>query len=293
MAKAKAKAQAQEQAQALAQEPKIFILVDTSYWIFYRYFAIIQWWGHTNPETPLTNPYENEEFVEKFIKTFSSALDGFKKKQKIHKKPTTIIAARDCPRSSIWRNTLYSDYKGTREKGEEFGGAPFFKHVYQDANKLLYEAGVNSILQFPNLEADDIIALTKNYIRNKYDDAQIYIIANDHDYLQLLDEHTEIVNFQNKFLKEGTKVFSDPQKNLFYKIVLGDKSDNINPIFKKCGPKTCEAYYENNELFLEALKKENAYEKYELNKKLVDFKELPGELVAKFLGDNADMLCKL
>ena len=288
---AKAKAKEQEQ----AQEPKIFILVDTSYWIFYRYFAIIQWWGHSNPETPLTNPYENEEFVEKFLKTFNESLVGFKKKQKIHKKTSTIIAVRDCPRASIWRNTLYSDYKGTREKGDDisFLGGPFFKHIYQDANKLLYEAGANSVVQFPNLEADDIIALTKNYIRQKYADAQIYIIANDHDYLQLLDEHTEIVNFQNKFLKEASKVFSEPQKNLFYKIVLGDKSDNINPIFKKCGPKTCEKYYENNDLFLEALKKENAYEKYELNKKLVDFREMPDELVSKFLAENADMLAKL
>ena len=47
---------AKAQTQAQAQEPKIFILVDTSYWIFYRYFAISQWWGHSNPETPLTNP---------------------------------------------------------------------------------------------------------------------------------------------------------------------------------------------------------------------------------------------
>ena len=274
-------------------EPKIFILVDTSYWIFYRYYAISQWWGHSNPETPLTNPYENEEFVEKFLKTFCESLAGFKKKQKIHKKPSTIIAARDCPRASIWRNALYSDYKATRIKGDEFNGGSFFKHIYQDNNKLLYEAGVNSVVQFPNLEADDIIALTKNYIRAKYEDARIYIIANDHDYLQLLDENTEIVNFQNKYLKEASKVFNEPQKNLFYKIVLGDKSDNINPIFKKCGPKTCEKYYENNELFLEALKKENAYEKYELNKKLVDFRELPDELVSKFLGENADMLAKL
>jgi 5'-3' exonuclease len=85
-------------------------------------------------------------------------------------------------------------------------------------------------------------------------------------------------------------VFSEPQKNLFYKIVLGDKSDNIMPIFKKCGPKTCEKYYENNELFLEALKKENAYEKYELNKKLVDFRELPLELVNKFSKENSELL---
>ena len=277
----------------MASEPKIFVLVDTSYWIFYRYFAIIQWWGHSNPETPLTNPYENEEFVEKFMKTFSESLTGFKKKQKIHKKKSTIIAVRDCPRKSIWRNALFSEYKGSRTKGEEFNGSPFFKHIYQDNNKLLYEAGADAILQFPNLEADDIIALTKNHIRQKYADAQIYIIANDHDYLQLLDDNTEIVNFQNKFLKEAKKVFSEPQKNLFYKIVLGDKSDNIMPIFKKCGPKTCEKYYENNDLFLEALKKENAYEKYELNKKLVDFKELPLELVSGFTQENSELLEKL
>ena len=277
----------------MASEPKIFVLVDTSYWIFYRYFAIIQWWGHSNPETPLTNPYENEEFVEKFMKTFSESLIGFKKKQKIHKKKVTIIAARDCPRKSIWRNALFSEYKGSRTKDEEFNGGPFFKHIYQDNNKLLYEAGADAILQFPNLEADDIIALTKNHIRQKYADAKIYIIANDHDYLQLLDDNTEIVNFQNKFLKEAKKVFSEPQKNLFYKIVLGDKSDNIMPIFKKCGPKTCEKYYENNDLFLEALKKENAYEKYELNKKLVDFRELPLELVSGFTKENSELLEKL
>ena len=277
----------------MTSEPKIFILVDTSYWIFYRYFAIIQWWGHSNPESPLANPYENEEFVEKFMKTFSESLTGFKKKQKIHKKQSTIIAVRDCSRKDIWRNALFSEYKGTREKGEDFFGGPFFKHIYQDNNKLLYEAGANAILQFPNLEADDIIALTKNHIRQKYADAKIYIIANDHDYLQLLDDNTEIVNFQNKFLKEAKKVFSEPQKNLFYKIVLGDKSDNIMPIFKKCGPKTCEKYYENNELFLEALKKENAYEKYELNKKLVDFRELPDELVSSFIKENSELLDKL
>ena len=155
----------------MTSEPKIFILVDTSYWIFYRYFAIIQWWGHSNPESPLTNPYENEEFVEKFMKTFSESLAGFKKKQKIHKKKSTIISVRDCPRKDIWRNALYSEYKGSRTKDDGFNGGPFFKHIYQDNNKLLYEAGANAVLQFPNLEADDIIALTKNHIRQKYGDS--------------------------------------------------------------------------------------------------------------------------
>jgi len=270
---------------------QVFILVDTSYWIFYRYFAIMQWWKHAKPDDHLfENPYDNEEFVEKFIKTFVESLEGFKKKQKLHKQrskpatPCTIIAARDCPRKEIWRNSLYNSYKETRDKDDSFMGGPFFKEVYQENNKLLYEAGVNHVLRFPNLEGDDIIAICKKIIRQKYPEALIIILANDHDYCQLLDDYTQIINFQNKNLRESKKVFVEPDKNLFYKIVLGDKSDNILPIFKKCGPKTCEKYYENKDLFLEALaKEEGARERYELNKKLVDFNEIPETLVNKFL----------
>ena len=280
---------------------QVYILVDTSYWIFYRYFAIMQWWKHANSEIDLNNnPYENEEFVEKFIKTFTGSLENFKKKQKLHKQrskpaiPCSIIAACDCPRKEIWRNSLYNSYKETRTKDDSFSGGPFFKHVYQDNNKLLQDTGVEYVLQYPTLEADDIIAITKKFIRQKYPQAIIYIIANDHDYLQLLDEYTEIINFQNKNLRESKKVFTQANKNLFYKIVLGDKSDNILPIFKKCGPKTCEKYYLNNELFLNALQKEEgAREKYQLNKKLIDFNEIPENLVKGFLEEYKNIFTNL
>ena len=95
-------------------------------------------------------------------------------------------------------------------------------------------------------------------------------------------------------MRESKKVFKDAEKNLFYKIVLGDKSDNILPIFKKCGPKTCEKYYENRLLFLEELEKDKiAHEKYLLNKKLVDFNEIPEVLVNKFLEEYKSILFAL
>jgi 5'-3' exonuclease len=287
------------------EQPKTFILVDTSYWIFYRYYAILQWWNHAKTEQPLPeNHIENEEFLEKFTKTFLESLTLFKKKLKLHKERIKgqsknipcpiIIAVRDCPRKDIWRNKLYQDYKGTRPQDNSFNGAPFFKFIYQNNNQKLYEAGVNHILQFPNLEADDIIAIVKQELRAKYHDSKIYIIANDHDYLQLLDEQTEIINFQYKFLKEAKKVFPEPGKNLFYKIVLGDKSDNINPVFKKCGPKTCEKYYVDKEAFNEALFKEaGAREKYELNRKLVSFEEIPNDLITNFKTENHQVLQSL
>lgn len=280
---------------------EVFILVDTSYWIFYRYFALLQWWKHAKPDNPLgEDPYKNEEFVEKFIKTFTESLENFKKKQKLHKQrgkpaiPCTIIACRDCPRKEIWRNALYNSYKETRDKDDSFMGGPFFKEVYQNNNELLFKAGVNHVLRFPNLEGDDIVAICKKQIRQKYPQAPIIIIANDHDYLQLLDDYSEIINFQNKNLREAKKVFVEADKNLFYKIVLGDKSDNIMPIFKKCGPKTCEKYYENKELFLQALtKEEGGQEKYELNKKLVSFDEIPEKLVNEFLEEYKSILINL
>ena len=42
-----------------------YILLDTSYLIFYRYYALIGWWKLAYPDDELGNPIENEEFVNK------------------------------------------------------------------------------------------------------------------------------------------------------------------------------------------------------------------------------------
>ena len=66
------------------------------------------------------------------------------------------------------------------------------------------------------------------------------------------------------------------------------------PVFKKCGPKTCEKYYANKEAFKEALLKEvGAQEKYELNKKLVSFEEIPDKLIESFKKENNELLQSL
>ena len=61
--------------------------------------------------------------------------------------------------------------------------------------------------------------------------------------------------------------------------------DNIPSIFAKCGPVTAKKYYDNPELFQERLKKDNAYSLYERNRKLVDFNEIPKELIIGMGGD--------
>ena len=46
-----------------------FIFVDGSYYNFYRYFALMQWWKNAYPDEPLDDPFKNEKFVEKFNKS--------------------------------------------------------------------------------------------------------------------------------------------------------------------------------------------------------------------------------
>jgi len=262
-----------------------YILIDTSYLIFYRYFALLQWWRVAHPEDDLGNPAENAEFKEKFIKQIVEAVENIKRSLKLHSNrrqnpPVKVLLARDCPRKNIWRNEYFTQYKATREKDDDFMGGEFFKMVYRD--KLLERTGADMILYENYMEADDIIAVTANYIKHNHKgDYRIYIIANDMDYLQLWDNTCEIVNLQGKYLVEKKNSYRDGDKNLFMKIVLGDKSDNIQPVFKRCSVKEAESYYDNPDIFAKRVDEEDCYERLLLNKTIIDFDEIPEELQYK------------
>ena len=61
------------------------------------------------------------------------------------------------------------------------------------------------IFEVENAEGDDIIAVLKKKIRTKYEDIPIYIITNDHDYLQLFDNNTYIYNLQGLNLRTKSR----------------------------------------------------------------------------------------
>ena len=257
-------------------QPNTHILIDTSYFIFYRYYALIGWWKLAKPDDELGNPIDNMEFVEKFKKTFIDKLKEIPKKLKIKK--YTIIAAKDCPRLKIWRHSLFDKYKVNRVYDDQFLGGPFFELGFQ----ILKDLNI-MVLEHPSLEGDDCIALSVKTLQSKETSQEIVIIANDMDYLQLASPNIKLINLKYKLLTDSKKWSGNAEQDLFCKIVMGDKSDDIPSVFKKCGPKTALKYYENKQLFEQQLKKENAYERYRQNKKLVDFNEIPEDLVSAFL----------
>jgi 5'-3' exonuclease len=69
---------------------------------------------------------------------------------------------------------------------------------------------------------------------------------------------------------------------------MGDISDNIPSVFPKCGPKTALNFFDNKELLNKKLAENEIYRKnYELNNKIIDFNNIPDDLVKEFIINNS------
>ena len=252
-----------------------YILIDGSYYCFYRYYAIKSWFRNAHKDFELDNPIENEIFVEKYKKTFVSKIKELSKKLKI--KDPKIIVGKDCKRKKIWRMDLYEKYKENRDKDDSFMGGPFIKMAYDE--NLFKNAGVEKILSNKKLEADDCLAIYSNYLIEKDPNCNIVIITSDTDYLQLIKPNIKLVNLKFKEVATSKNSTGNPEKDLFIKIVMGDKSDDIPSIFSKCGRKTAIKCWDNKDFFNKKMEDKKVKLRFNLNKKLIDFKSIPEKYV--------------
>lgn len=264
------------------EEQPIFIFIDGSYYCFYRFYALINWWKRAYPEEILENPIDNDIFKEKFKKTFIEHIQEIPKKLGLDKnKKIIMVVGKDCERKNIWRNELFPKYKANRVYDEGFKGGPFFKLVYEE--QLFQQAGVEDILSHPRLEADDCIAICVKQTREKYPENMIYVITSDRDYLQLQSEHVKIMNLMYKNIGESKTSTGNAETDVRIKIIMGDSSDNIPSVFPKCGFKTAlkccmdQAYFEKK-----MAGKTEYYDQYNLNETLVHFNKIPEELIEEF-----------
>jgi len=154
--------------------------------------------------------------------------------------------------------------------------------VYEE--DLFIQAGAKCILKHPQLEADDCIAISVKHVLHLFPECSVYIITSDKDYLQLAEPRIHLYNLAFKKLTDQKSSTNNAKCDLFCKIIMGDISDNISSVFPKCGPKTAMKYFENTQLFDAKLNSsEDFQKKYELNKTLIDFNNIPQELVSEFI----------
>jgi 5'-3' exonuclease len=264
-------------------DPILFI--DMSYYIFYRFFALCSWWKRAYPDEPLDieNILDNKIFINKYHKLFIENIKKITKKYRIQN--ANIIFAKDCRRYNIWRNKYYEDYKKSRDDKNKRFNKDIFIYTYEkivpDLKKLDITVAINE-----NAEADDVIAILKTVIRNRNYKIPIYIITNDHDYLQLFDDSTYIYNLKGLNLR--TKSRGNSRLDLQFKIFRGDTSDNITPVVSRKirDDKLIDIIY-NEKLFNEFFKENQELKKiYDRNELLIDFNKIPKNIrddIIKFL----------
>lgn len=252
---------------------KNIILIDTSYYVFHRYFATYRWFTYQKIDVSIDSIVNNSVFIEAFYKHFQNDM------KKICKKWNTTMAnilfCMDCMRCDIWRNDIFDQYKATRTQSQNFN-KKIFPIFYEHISKLKIQS-----LSYERLEGDDIIYLTQNMLKKSLHSTNIIIITNDNDFLQLIDENVNIYNMQFKDLKSrGT---NNPQTDLLVKAIYGDRSDNIPKIGtgmtkEKALTIASMPEEERNEF----LKENKMYDKFMFNMKLISFDNIPKEYITKF-----------
>lgn len=252
------------------ENPILFI--DMSYYIFYRFYALCNWYKKSQEtELDVENIMDNEIFIKKYHKLFIENIKKIQKKH--HLQEALIIFAKDCRRYNIWRNQYYAEYKQNRDDKNRTFNSDIFIYTY---DKIVPELKNMNILtlEVENAEGDDIIATLKKKFRKKYEELPIYIITNDHDYLQLFDNNTYIYNLQGLNLRTKSR---GEEIDLQLKILQGDISDNITSIFekKKSINKMLELINDNEKLTKYLEENEESNKLYNRNKLLIDFDMIP------------------
>lgn len=256
-----------------ARLDKNTLLIDTSYYVFYRYFATLRWYGFQNT-TPKdldhSTLHENEEFVDAYKKHIQQDLAKLQKKWEIDKE--NIIFGVDCARADIWRMEIFPDYKGSRKVASSFNG-----NIFNVFYKYIEEQGY-MIISGKHLEADDVIYLIVKTIKQlNPKHKKLVIITNDNDYLQIKadgEDNVEIYNMVGKDI--ATRIDGKVADSLLKKILIGDVSDNIINVCPKMGEKTAQKLIDMNENERsEWIDSKGCRKQFELNRKLIDMNYIP------------------
>lgn len=269
----------------MSTQSKTLILIDTSYTSFYRFFATLKWMSMSQPdeykEHKTNKKYDwsqNKTFIEKYEKMYLESIEKLVKKKIM--KNSNIIFCMDSSRNTLWRTEIDSKYKGDRaDLSLKTDFKPTFQYTYDEIIPKILEKNNNiRALKVDKCEADDIIAVITMEEKKKNPNREIIIVSGDNDFLQLGRPNVRFINYKIKKFVEYTE--EEAKLLLHEKILLGDKSDNIESILPN--DKKVLTASKKKEL-LTNISKFNEYVKdnkklldaYTYNKKMIDFNYIP------------------
>lgn len=267
------------------------LVIDLSYFVFYRYFALANYFKLSQKRTDFTNILEDSEFLDKYTTLFEkNVLElvkkhlGVKRRGLQENSTLLVLFAKDCCRADIWRNAIHPEYKKNRDHQKHavpFDGRIFDHVIHKILPNMLNTYSFMKVLASCNAEADDVAAVVCKRLydlkmKSSDECERLIVVTNDHDYLQLLDVVDGIYNLQGQDLSK--KAQAGPSiKNMYMKVLLGDPSDNISGVMSK--KEVNKLMVENDPTMLETMVRNRlmggGIESFEKNKMLISFDNIP------------------
>jgi len=179
-----------------------------------------------------------------FMKSLGFAIRSFK--------PTRVVLVFDGKGGSIRRRKIYKDYKANRKPPTRLNRSYDMTTDEQEKENMkwqlvslveMVECLPISVLALDHIEADDAIAYMSELVTENGGNSIIY--STDKDFLQMVNENVKLYNPVKKKTFDIDVVLETygvhPSNFVFYRSLLGDKSDNIDGI-KGAGEKTVLKY---------------------------------------------------
>lgn len=222
-----------------------------------------------------------------------------------------------CLEGRSWRKDYYEPYKRNRADAraaktvKEQEEDELFWETFDNFKDFITEKTNCTVLQHPELEADDLIA---GWIQSHPADKHV-IISTDSDFVQLIAPNVSQYNgvqehhitYEGIFDKKGKlvkdtktgepKAIPDPQWLLFEKCIRGDSSDNVFSAYPKVRKNKLEEAFKDkdnkgfawNNLMLQRWVDHNGeehrvLEDYERNRRLIDLTQQPTDIKEKIFG---------
>ena len=179
-----------------------------------------------------------------FMKSLGFAIRNFK--------PTRVVLVFDGKGGSQRRRKIYKEYKANRKPPTRLNRSYDMTTDEQERENMKYqlvslvemvECLPVSILALDNIEADDTIAYMSELVTKNGGTSIIY--STDKDFLQMVNENVKVYNPVKKKTFDIDVILETygvhPDNFVFFRSLLGDKSDNIDGI-KGAGEKTLLKY---------------------------------------------------
>ena len=256
------------------------VIIDGGYFIFFRFYATKLWYTKAHSDSPIEDGewIDSEIFMNMFKKQIPLSIISIGKT--FNSSVSDVIFAVDSPRSTLWRKTdLFEQYKEGRKEVKGIG--PIIKIGLECIRNMALKP---KMIKASNSEADDVIAVLCEEMSKTKPNKDIVLITSDKDMDQLLKFKQVSINRLGKGFPPAKKSEIDPHITLRLKILLGDKSDNIQSVFtkqeiRKIGKEKINEIAQTEESILSFLNDNQEYlEKYNYNKRLIDMTMIPSEI---------------